>query len=233
MGSGKKLPRLSPSILSADFSRLGDQIARLERAGAHEVHVDVMDGRFVPNLTIGPVVVEAIRRSTSLPLDVHLMIEDPGAFVEAFRRAGSTVLTIHLEAFERPSDAAEVLRRIRDVGMAAGLSIRPGTPPEAIAPFAERLDRVLLMTVEPGFGGQGFLPGSLDRIRALSEWINGLGGGIDLAVDGGINLENAAEVVRAGANVAVAGSAVFGRSGEADIEGNVRALLRAMGACDP
>ena len=178
----------------------------MERAGADWLHADVMDGHFVPNLTIGPVVVEAIRRVSRLPLDVHLMLDEPQAYVSAFLKAGSHMLTIHVEApgVRRPQMLRRTLRAIRRGGARAGLSLRPKTPPEALRPFLRELDLILVMSVEPGFGGQAFLAEVVPKIRRLRSWFAG-----DLAVDGGITAETGAQCRAAGANVLVAGTSVF------------------------
>jgi len=198
--------RLCPSILSADFSRLGEQIALVQRAGADFLHVDVMDGQFVPNLTFGPIVVEACRKLTSLPLDVHLMVVEPMRFLEGFARAGADHLTVHLEAVADPSAAA---RAIRDRGLRAGISIKPGTPIERVLPFLPEIDLVLVMTVEPGAGGQAFLPESPARIARVRQAI--AAGDLDclLQVDGGIGPQTIATAALAGADTFVAGNSVF------------------------
>ncbi|HEY6572843.1 MAG TPA: ribulose-phosphate 3-epimerase [Candidatus Eisenbacteria bacterium] len=198
--------RLCPSILSADFSRLGEQIALVQRAGADFLHVDVMDGQFVPNLTFGPIVVEACRKLTSLPLDVHLMVVEPMRFLEGFARAGADHLTVHLEAVADPAAAA---RAIRDRGLRAGISIKPGTPIERVLPLLPEIDLVLVMTVEPGAGGQAFLPESPERIARVRQAI--AAGDLDclLQVDGGIGPQTIATAALAGADTFVAGNSVF------------------------
>ncbi|MDD5428002.1 MAG: ribulose-phosphate 3-epimerase [Candidatus Omnitrophica bacterium] len=193
---------IAPSILSADFSELGEEIKDVERCGADWIHVDVMDGHFVPNLTIGPVVVKSIRPVTRLPFDVHLMIENPEKYVESFAKAGADIITFHIEAEDDPG---EVIKLIKYFKKKAGVSIRPKTDLKAIEPFLPMVDMVLIMTVEPGFAGQEFILDCLPKIEALRKIFKK-----DIQVDGGINASTAAEVIAAGANVIVAGTAVFG-----------------------
>ena len=197
---------ISPSILSADFAKLGEEVRAIDAAGADWIHVDVMDGHFVPNLTIGPVVVEAIRRASHIPLDVHLMVDHPASYIKPFADAGAGYLTVHVEAPGLRSEdvLTRTLQTIRDAGVRTGLSLRPRTKPEALKPFLQDLDLVLAMTVEPGFGGQAFMPDVVPKIRQLREWFAG-----DLAADGGINAETIRECAAAGANVFVSGSALF------------------------
>lgn len=218
--------KIAPSILSADFARLADGVAEAEAAGADWIHVDVMDGHFVPNLTIGAPVVRALRRVTDLPLDVHLMIEAPERFLDAFADAGANVLTVHQEAC---THLHRTIERIRELGMKPGVSLNPATPLSAIEEILPYVDLVLVMTVNPGFGGQRFIPTSTEKVgrlrRILEErhlW------GIEVEVDGGIGPETAAEVVEAGANVLVAGAAVYG--GEGSVADNIRALRSAAGS---
>ncbi|MFQ3567197.1 MAG: ribulose-phosphate 3-epimerase [Aggregatilineales bacterium] len=201
--------RIAPSILSADFTRLGEQIAEAESAGADLIHVDVMDGRFVPNITMGPLVVEAARRSTSLPLDVHLMIVEPDHLIPAFAKAGATRISVHWEACP---NLHRTLQLIRASGCTAGLAINPHTPAILLHDVLHLLEAVLVMTVNPGFGGQEFLPETLPKIRALRDMASALGRAFDIEVDGGINKDTAFPVVSAGANVLVVGSAVFSAS---------------------
>jgi ribulose-phosphate 3-epimerase len=193
---------IAPSILSADFSKLGQEVKDVEKAGADWIHVDVMDGHFVPNITIGPVVVKSLRPLTKLPLDVHLMISKPEAYIESFAKAGSDIITFHIECADDPK---EVIRLIRYYKKKVGISIRPGTAPEAIEKVLPMVDMALVMTVEPGFGGQDFLPDCVSKIGVIRKNFKK-----DIQVDGGINDMTAAEVINEGANVIVAGTAVFG-----------------------
>ena len=198
---------IAPSLLSADFGRLAEEIGAVEKAGADLLHVDVMDGRFVPNITIGPPVVAAIRRCAKLPLDVHLMIVEPEKYIEAFADAGADVLTVHAEATPHLQRA---VARVRELGKKAGVSLNPSTPLSAIEWVLTDIDMVLLMTVNPGFGGQAYLPQMTGKIELLRSQLVRSGLSVDIEVDGGIKTDNVAEVVRAGANVIVSGSGVFG-----------------------
>ncbi len=208
--------KIAPSILSADFARLGEEVRAIDEAGADWIHVDVMDGHFVPNLTIGPVVIRAIRAWSEKPFDVHLMIDPAQPYLEAFAAAGADILTVHAEA-DRHLDRS--LQVIRGLGKRAGVSLNPATPEAAIEHVLDRLDLILVMTVNPGFGGQSFIPAQLEKIRRLREMIGDRP--IDLQVDGGINPATAPEVVAAGADVLVAGTAVFGAAEYAEA---IRAL---------
>ncbi len=199
--------RIAPSILAADFARLADEIARVEAAGADWLHVDVMDGHFVPNLTIGMPVVEAIKRVTKLPLDVHLMIEQPDRYLERFVEAGAGVVTVHLEACAQPGP---LFARAQALGAKAGLAINPATPVSAIAGVAPLLDHLLVMSVNPGFTGQSFIPGSVERVREARALLDARNRrSATIGIDGGVGTGNAAALVEAGANVLVAGAAIF------------------------
>jgi ribulose-phosphate 3-epimerase len=211
-------PKFAPSILSADFARLAEAALAVERAGADWIHVDVMDGHFVPNLTFGPKMVADLRKATRLPLDVHLMIERPEDWVDRYADAGATYLTIHVEA---SADVPGTLEAIRARGVRPGLTLNPETPVDAILPHLDMLDLALVMSVHPGFGGQKFIESALDKVRAIRKALDGQRGAADLEVDGGIKPDNAARVVAAGATVLVAGSAVF-----EDPDGPVAALQK-------
>ncbi len=204
---------IAPSILSADFSKLGAEIKDVEAGGADWIHVDVMDGHFVPNITMGPLVVRSIRPVTSIPIDVHLMIKNPEEYVEAFAKAGSDMITFHVEAEEDPR---EVIKLIKYFKKKAGISIKPKTDLKTIVPLLNMLDMVLIMTVEPGFAGQGFIPECLPKIEELRKVFKK-----DIEVDGGINEDTAREVIKCGANVLVAGTSVFG---EKDYAGAIKKL---------
>ena len=197
---------VAPSILAADFARLGEQVLETQRAGAQRIHIDVMDGHFVPNLSMGPVVVKALRRVTRLPLEVHLMIDDPARYAEAFFREGADSIIAHAEVLPDP---LPLLARVHSAGKKMGLAVNPETPVEVLEPFLPELDLALCMTVHPGFGGQGFLPESPPRIRKLCELIDRLNPGCELEVDGGIDKDTAPLTVQAGANVLVVGTGIF------------------------
>jgi ribulose-phosphate 3-epimerase len=198
--------QIAPSILAADFARLGEQVTETDRAGAHRIHIDVMDGHFVPNLTMGPVVVKGLRPVTRLPLEVHLMVEQPARFVEAFIKEGADTLLVHHEVLP---DARLLVDKIHALGKKVGLAINPETPVEAAAPYLDAVDLVLCMTVHPGFGGQAFLPESPQRIRKLRQMIERINPRCELEVDGGVEEHNVAEVIQAGANVLVIGTGIF------------------------
>lgn len=197
---------VAPSILAADFARLGDQVRDAERAGAGRIHVDVMDGHFVPNLSMGPAVVKGLRPVTRLPLEVHLMIEEPARYAEAFFREGADSVIVHVEVLPDP---LPLLRQIHSQGKKMGLALNPETPVEALEPFLAEIDLALCMTVHPGFGGQGFLPESQERIRKLRQTIDKLNPRCELEVDGGIDRVTGAVAVQAGADVLVAGTSIF------------------------
>ena len=198
---------IAPSVLSADFSRLGEEVKSVEKAGADWIHVDVMDGHFVPNITMGPIVVEAVRRSTSLPIDVHLMIETPDAFIPDFAEAGADFISVQVETCVHVN---RTLQLIKDTGAAPGIVLNPGTPLSSVKWVLELVDFVLVMSVNPGFGGQAFIANSLDRIRSLKEMILKKGLPVRIQVDGGVNAKTIADIARAGADIFVAGSAIFG-----------------------
>lgn len=201
--------KIAPSILSADFARLGEEVRAIETGGADYVHVDVMDGRFVPNITIGPLVVEAVRKVSALPLDVHLMIADPDRYIADFAAAGADIITVHAEASVHLHRTVQL---IRSLGKKAGVSINPATPSSVLDVILDDLDLVLVMSVNPGFGGQSFIPSSLGKIEALRSEIDRRRLNVELEVDGGVKTGNIREIAAAGADVFVAGSAVFGTS---------------------
>ncbi len=211
---------IAPSILSADFAELGREIRAITKAGADYVHVDVMDGHFVPNLTIGPCVVKAIKPHTHLPLDVHLMISNSDMYIEEFATAGADILTVHAEA---STHLHRTLQSIRAAGMKAGVSLVPSTPANVLEYLMDDIDLILVMSVNPGFGGQSFIPSQLKKIRVLRDMINASGNDILLEVDGGVKADNAQKVIDAGATMLVAGSAVF-TGNEAEYERNITAL---------
>jgi len=212
------MKKIAPSILSADFSRLGEEIAAVEIAGADWVHIDVMDGHFVPNITIGPPVVRSLRKVTRLPFDVHLMIEKPESYLDAFIDAGCNILTVHLEA---ASHLHRTIHYIKERGILAGVSVNPATPLSLLEDILPDLDLLLIMTVNPGFGGQQFIANMLPKIRKAKEMISTVAPHVVIEVDGGINLDNISTVAQAGADILVAGSAVFS-------SGNYAHTLTAM-----
>jgi ribulose-phosphate 3-epimerase len=216
--------RIAPSILSADFACLGEQVRAVERAGADWIHVDVMDGHFVPNITIGPLVVEAVRRSTDLPLDVHLMITEPERYIAAFVKAGADIVSVQVETCPH---LHRTLQQIRGAGARASVVLNPSTPAVAIEPVLENLDQVLVMTVNPGFGGQEFIESMLPKVESLRRSIDERGLSISLEVDGGISPRTIGRARRAGADVFVAGAAVFGQP---DYAAAIAALREAAAA---
>jgi ribulose-phosphate 3-epimerase len=220
----ERLPQIAPSILAADFGRLADEIRAVADAGVDCIHVDVMDGHFVPNLTIGPLVVEAARAATELPLDVHLMIESPERYIDAFAQAGANTISVHVETCPH---LHRTLAQIREAGARASVALNPATPPVAVREVLGEVDQVLVMTVNPGFGGQKFIASMLSKIAKLRGWIDEQGFDAAIEVDGGIGPETIGRAAQAGASVFVAGTAIFGA---ADYAAAVRALRAAAGA---
>jgi len=222
------MKKIAPSILSADFTRLGEEIKAVEKAGADYIHIDVMDGHFVPNITVGPMIVAAARQVTDLPLDVHLMIEDPDMYVDDFVKAGSGLISVHVETV---THLHRLLGVIRDAGVKAGVALNPATPLSSIEYVIKNLDMVVLMTVNPGFAAQSFIPEVLPKIRELKEIIAQKGIEVDIEVDGGINVKNIGQAAQAGANVFVAGSAIFGSRDYAETISVIRKNIE--GIADP
>ena len=224
MPSSTKDPadKIAPSILSADFARLGDEIRAVEEAGADMIHFDVMDGHFVPNLSIGIPVLESVRKVTRLPLDAHLMISEPARYVEAFVKAGADSISVHCEVCP---DIRAMAKRIHDLGARASIGINPETDADMVLPFAEHLDMILVMSVHPGFGGQEFIPAALDKLRYIRRELKRRGLTIDVQIDGGVKLDNIADVKSAGANVFVSGSGIFGQSDYRKIMGEMRDVI--------
>lgn len=212
---------LAPSILAADFKELGQAIKTIEENGAEYLHYDVMDGIFVPSISFGMPVLSSIRSCTNQVMDVHLMITEPIRYIKEFKEAGADLITIHLEACE---DVAATIKAIREAGLKVGLSIKPATEAEAIRPYLDQIDMILVMSVEPGFGGQKFIPESLDKIRALRAMVEEAGVNVDIEVDGGIYQTNVKEVLDAGANIIVSGSGVF----KGDIAKNTREFMEIL-----
>ena len=212
---------LAPSMLSADFKNLGKEIRTIEENGAQYLHFDVMDGIFVPSISFGIPVLESIRPATNLVCDAHLMITEPIRYVEAFAKAGADLITIHLEACE---DVDATIAKIRACGLKVGISIKPKTPVEALKPYVDQVDMVLIMSVEPGFGGQKFIPESLDKIRELRAMLDARSLDVDIQVDGGIYTTNVADVIEAGANIIVAGSSVY----NGDTAANTKAMMEIL-----
>jgi len=219
--------KIAPSILSADFARLGEEVRAVAAAGADYIHIDVMDGHFVPNLTIGPLVVAAVRKVTSLPLDVHLMIENPDRYIPEFAAAGADLITVHQEAVPHLHRTVQL---IKSLGKKAGVSINPATPAATLDVILDELDLVLVMTVNPGFGGQGFIESGLAKIEALRREIDRRGLAVELEVDGGVKPDNIGRIAAAGADVFVAGSAVFGAADYAATIGELRRRAGVPGA---
>jgi ribulose-phosphate 3-epimerase len=218
---------IAPSILSADFARLGEQVALVERAGASLIHIDVMDGRFVPNITVGPLVVKSLRRVTRLPLDVHLMIVEPEKYVADFAKAGASYISVHVEVSPH---LHRTLSYIRESGCEAGIALNPATPLSALEEGLEYADFILVMSVNPGFGGQHFIPSSLGKLRRLDRTLRERGLATRIEVDGGIGLENLTEVIATGAQMIVAGSAVFSAPDPAEVVRKMVELARGIEA---
>ena len=217
--------KIAPSILSANFACLGDEVRRVEAAGADLIHFDVMDGHFVPNLSFGIPVLESVRAVTRLPLDAHLMIEEPGRFLESFVKAGANSISVHVETCD---DLAATAARIHELGARASVAINPETDPDRVLAAASHLDMILVMSVHPGFGGQGFLPQSLEKLRMIRRELDRRGLDVDVEVDGGIKIENVAKVAAAGANVFVSGSGIFGHPDYAETVARMREQIASI-----
>lgn len=218
--------RIAPSILSADFSRIADAVRTAEAAGADLIHIDIMDGHFVPNLTLGPQIVAALKKQTSLPLDVHLMVEKPRAFIPLFRDAGADWISIHLEASRH---LHKDVTSIRELGAKAGLALNPATPLHLMREIIGELDFILLLTVNPGWGGQKFIPSCMMKIRNLKDWIREEKLAAAVEIDGGVNLENFEDLIRAGADIFVAGSSIFRADDPAAVIRRMKAIAAGKG----
>jgi len=214
---------IAPSILSADFARLGEEISAVAEAGADVIHIDVMDGHFVPNITIGPLVVQAVRKITDLPLDVHLMISEPDRYLSSFAKAGADWITVHVETCRH---LHRTIQAIKDLGKKAGAVLNPATPLESLDYVLEDLDLVMLMSVNPGFGGQSFIPSAIPKIRKLKEMIDQRGLATGIEMDGGIGPKTLAATAEAGANIFVAGSAIFGKPNYQEVISAMRKILK-------
>lgn len=215
---------LSPSILSADFKKLGDELRVIDEAGSEYIHVDVMDGMFVPSISYGMPVIKSIRSATEKIFDVHLMIEEPIRYIEEFVNSGADIITVHVEACK---DVVATIEKIKSFGVKAAITLNPPTPVSAIEPYLELVDMVLVMSVNPGFGGQKFIPESIDKVKEVRRLLDNKGLETDIEIDGGINLDNVASVIEAGANIIVAGSAVF----KGDAAENVKKFKQIMTEC--
>ena len=215
--------KIAPSLLSCDFAKMGEEIEKMDKCGADYMHLDVMDAHFVPNLTFGAPVIKAVRSYTEKPFDVHLMIEEPIRYIEDFVKAGADIITVHVEACK---DVVATLEKIKECGVKAAITLNPPTPVSAIEPYLDKVDMVLVMSVNPGFGGQKFIPESLDKVKEIRTLLDAKGLDTDIEIDGGVNAGNLASVLEAGANVIVAGSAIF----SGDVADNVKKFKEIMGA---